>query len=291
MLVLPSDKCWGEKALVRGYGVCVQCVCDTSQVDMFRTVWGCVVHSQYLDIAGQFQGCASIVWDHMQVIIILILYLSSISKTKERKVNGTLESHSLLLSCWFGIYFLCTAPLKLSSCSSFPDCICHQGSRRPIIKEYHLVNWLRAKSSLTIRCGKVWILCQHNPEIALQSWMRLAAQSQDWYTISGYWKCTQHMHSWDGAIGIDVTLLLYNHDFNVSSGSHAIVSLFSCSFLEECGSELKTLKLACCRYITRNTLATIGRVCKDLEGALLILVCTTIVCENVHHICSHNNLQ
>ena len=88
--------------------------------------------------------------------------------------------------------------------------------------------------------------------------------------------------------GINVTLLPYNHDFNVPSGSHVIVSLFSCSFLEECGGELKTLKLACCRYITRNTLATIGRVCKDLEGTLLILVCTTIVCENVHHICSHN---
>ena len=49
------------------------------------------------------------------------------------------------------------------------------------------------------------------------------------------------------------------------------------SFLEECGGELRTLKLACCRYITKNTLATIGRVCKNLEG----IFCTLGILESV----------
>ena len=45
---------------------------------------------------------------------------------------------------------------------------------------------------------------------------------------------------------------------------------------------MKTLKLACCRYTTKNTLATIGRVCKDLEGTFT----DTCVCKSVVHICS-----
>lgn len=49
------------------------------------------------------------------------------------------------------------------------------------------------------------------------------------------------------------------------------------SFLEECGGELRTLKLACCRYITKNTLATIGRVCNNLEG----IFCTLGILESV----------
>ena len=38
------------------------------------------------------------------------------------------------------------------------------------------------------------------------------------------------------------------------------------SFLEECGRELLTLRLSCCRYIGETTLATIARVCTKLEG-------------------------
>lgn len=45
---------------------------------------------------------------------------------------------------------------------------------------------------------------------------------------------------------------------------HVDMSIYR--FLEECGSELRTLRLACCRYISKQTLSTIGKVCPNLEG-------------------------
>ncbi len=47
-------------------------------------------------------------------------------------------------------------------------------------------------------------------------------------------------------------------------------TLLSCParFLEECGHDLLTLRLACCKYVGKNCLATIGRVCTKLEGVV-----------------------
>ena len=54
----------------------------------------------------------------------------------------------------------------------------------------------------------------------------------------------------------------YLYMYNVCTKAMPFIS----RFLEECGSELVTLRLACCKYVGEKTLATIGRVCTKLQG-------------------------
>lgn len=44
--------------------------------------------------------------------------------------------------------------------------------------------------------------------------------------------------------------------------------MYTHRYLEECGGELVTLRLACCKYIGEKTMSTIGRVCTKVEGLL-----------------------
>ena len=53
-------------------------------------------------------------------------------------------------------------------------------------------------------------------------------------------------------------------------------------FIKECGSELLTLRLACCKYIGEKTLRTIGKVCNKLQGYLCV---SSFVCACI---CSHS---
>ena len=55
-------------------------------------------------------------------------------------------------------------------------------------------------------------------------------------------------------------------------------------FLEECGEKLVTLRLACCPYIGEKSMATIGRICKQLEGTVTVYVCVCV------HACKLLNL-
>ena len=76
--------------------------------------------------------------------------------------------------------------------------------------------------------------------------------------------------SWTGGGGLLTENVLCRSDVLVDL--EGVLIVFSLArFLEECGSELKALYLACCLYISKETLQTVARVCTHLEGMLLPL--------------------
>lgn len=62
----------------------------------------------------------------------------------------------------------------------------------------------------------------------------------------------------------------------------AITNTFFFSFLEKCGGELVTLRLACCPYVRHDAMETIKNVCTELEGAFSII--HRALCSQTQHI-------
>ena len=56
-------------------------------------------------------------------------------------------------------------------------------------------------------------------------------------------------------------------------------NIITYSFIENCGRDLRTLRLSCCQYINDVALETIGRECTKLEGVYVNISSKCESCE------------